>query len=146
MERIFRIEGVEYRVGITRSGAVWLDLIGGVTKKGSARRSPCKDLFWDEPNFEDVDRDDLKYLAERWLNAPCPAPDWCEGADIDEGNTVNFLDFTYLGNNWAQSTAPLTLHSGLAAHFKLVVQRQSLWCGRHVVADPRFQQHVLQQL
>ena len=71
-----------------------------------------------EPD-EDIDGDDLKYLADRWLNAPCAAPDWCEGADIDEGNTVDSLDFTYLGNNWAQSTAPLTLHSWLAAHFKL---------------------------
>ena len=54
MEKKFRVEGAEYRMGITRSGDVWFELTGGMTKKGSAWRNPCKDLFWDEPNFEDV--------------------------------------------------------------------------------------------
>jgi hypothetical protein len=55
LEKYFRIEGVEYRIGITQLGNVWFELIGGMTKKGSAYRNPCKDLFWDEPNFHDVD-------------------------------------------------------------------------------------------
>ena len=54
MEKTFRIDGVKYRLGITPSGNVWLDLIGGATKKGSARPYPG-DLFWDVPNFKDVD-------------------------------------------------------------------------------------------
>ena len=51
----FNIEGLEYAIVISKSGSVSLDLLGGVTKQGSAHRSPCKDLFWDEPRFEDVD-------------------------------------------------------------------------------------------
>ena len=51
----FKIEGLEYAIAISKSGTVSLDLLGGVTKLGSAHRSPCKDLFWDEPRFEDVD-------------------------------------------------------------------------------------------
>ena len=40
--------------------------MGGTTKKGSAYRNPCKDLFWDEPYFEDVDLgiDALKVLKK----------------------------------------------------------------------------------
>ena len=55
MEKRFSIDGLDYRMVITRSGDVWFDLVGGMTRKGSANRNPCKDLFWDEPNFEDVD-------------------------------------------------------------------------------------------
>ena len=55
MEQRFRIEGLDYRMGITRSGNVWFELVRGATKKGSASKNPCKDLFWDEPNFDDVD-------------------------------------------------------------------------------------------
>ena len=51
----FKIEGLEYAIAISKSGSVSLDLLGGVTKQGSAHRNPCKDLFWDEPRFEDVD-------------------------------------------------------------------------------------------
>ena len=57
MEKRFSIDGLDYRMVITHSGNVWFDLVGGVTRKGSANRNPCKDLFWDEPNFEDVDLD-----------------------------------------------------------------------------------------
>ena len=55
LEKQFRIEGLNYRMLISRAGDIQFDLIGGMTKKGSANRNPCKDLFWDEPNFEDVD-------------------------------------------------------------------------------------------
>jgi hypothetical protein len=55
MYQRFKIEGLEYGMGIGESGNVWLDLLGGVTKKGTANRNPCMDLFWDEPNFDDVD-------------------------------------------------------------------------------------------
>ena len=55
MYKCFKIEGLEYGMGISESGNVWLDLLGGMTKKGSACRNPCKGLFWDEPCFDDVD-------------------------------------------------------------------------------------------
>ena len=51
----FKIEGLEYGLTINASGTVWFSLLGGMTKKGTANRNPCTDLFWDEPNFEDVD-------------------------------------------------------------------------------------------
>ena len=55
LEKRFRIEGLDYRMLISRTGDIRFDLLGGMTKKGSANRNPCTDLFWDEPNFEDVD-------------------------------------------------------------------------------------------
>lgn len=55
MYQKFEIDKLEYGLGISQSGNVWLDLLGGATKKGLAYRSPCKDLFWDEPWFDDVD-------------------------------------------------------------------------------------------
>ena len=55
MHKRFNIDDLEYFLHINQSGDIWLDLEGGVTRKGSAWRSPCADLFWDEPNFEDVD-------------------------------------------------------------------------------------------
>jgi len=55
MYQRFIVDQLEYGMGVSKSGNVWLDLLGGVTRKGSACRNPCKDLFWDEPCFEDVD-------------------------------------------------------------------------------------------
>ena len=55
LEKRFRIEGLDFRMLISRSGDIRFDLLGGMTKKGSANRNPCTDLFWDEPNFKDVD-------------------------------------------------------------------------------------------
>ena len=55
MHKRFNIDYLEYFLHINQSGDICLDLEGGVTREGSAWRSPCTDLFWDEPNFEDVD-------------------------------------------------------------------------------------------
>jgi hypothetical protein len=55
MYQEFKIDRLEYGLGISKSGNVWLDLLGGVTKTASANRNPCKNLFWDEPVFADVD-------------------------------------------------------------------------------------------
>jgi len=51
----FKIDQLEYALHIGESGSVWLNLEGGVTRKGSVNRNPCDDLFWDAPNFSDVD-------------------------------------------------------------------------------------------
>ncbi len=66
METRFDIDRLKYCLHIDKSGNVWLDLRGGTTKKGNAYRSPSKDLFWDEPYFEDVDLgiDALKVLKK----------------------------------------------------------------------------------
>ena len=55
MHKRFNIDSLKYSLHITKAGNIWLDLEGGVTRKGSAWRSPCDDLFWDEPYFDDVD-------------------------------------------------------------------------------------------
>lgn len=55
MYKRFNIEGLQYSLHITKTGTIGLDLEGGVTRKGSAWRNPGEDLFWDEPNFKDVD-------------------------------------------------------------------------------------------
>jgi hypothetical protein len=52
--RRFNLDGLRYSLHISQTGEVVLDLLGGMTRKGSAYRS-CSDLFWDEPNFSDVD-------------------------------------------------------------------------------------------
>ena len=54
MIKHFRIDGLKYALHISKTGEVALDLLGGATRKGSANRS-CRDLFWDTPNFDDVD-------------------------------------------------------------------------------------------
>ena len=55
MHKRFNIDSLQYFFHINQAGDIWLDLEGGVTRKGPAGRSPCTDLFWDEPNFEDID-------------------------------------------------------------------------------------------
>lgn len=48
-----------------------------------------------------VNIEDLADLVLRWLDA-CVEPRWCEGADIDESNEVDFGDFSYIAGNWQQ--------------------------------------------
>jgi hypothetical protein len=55
MEAHFNIERLKYRLHVSKSGVVCLDLVGGTTKKGSAYRNPSDDLFWDAPYFGDID-------------------------------------------------------------------------------------------
>jgi hypothetical protein len=55
MDARFNVERLEYCLRVSKSGVVCLDLVGGTTKKGSAYRNPCDDLFWDAPYFGDID-------------------------------------------------------------------------------------------
>jgi DNA-binding beta-propeller fold protein YncE len=48
----------------------------------------------------DVDLLDLTHFASQWLNSPCSETNWCEGADFDHSNRVDFLDFAALAGNW----------------------------------------------
>ena len=31
-------------------------------------------------------------LASQWLSSGCCPPDWCDGLDLDQSSTVNFVD------------------------------------------------------
>jgi hypothetical protein len=54
-----------------------------------------------------VDFADVTFLARRWLDASCLAPD-C-GEDIDGRGGVNFLDFAGLARNWKSECRNATL-------------------------------------
>lgn len=47
----------------------------------------------------DVDWDDLKTFVGRWPES-CNEPNWCDGCDIDQLGTVDFLDFALCARNW----------------------------------------------
>lgn len=54
----------------------------------------------DEVNFDDLD-----FLASHWLDTGCndssgDESDWCYGCDIDKDSYVNFLDFAKLAEYW----------------------------------------------
>ena len=53
----------------------------------------------------DVDLLDLTHFASQWLN-PCGDPNWCEGADFDHSDRVDFLDFAALAGNWGLGNPP----------------------------------------
>ncbi|MDD5134580.1 MAG: hypothetical protein PHP01_04120 [Phycisphaerae bacterium] len=44
-----------------------------------------------------VDIYELAVLADNWLDDSCICGDWCEGADFDRNNRVDFVDFALLG-------------------------------------------------
>jgi hypothetical protein len=47
-----------------------------------------------------VNWDDVNSLCERWLFENCSEPNWCNGADIDESNSVDFKDFAIMASEW----------------------------------------------
>lgn len=49
-----------------------------------------------------VDWDELGAFAEQWLADGCSADDWCDGADIDHSERVDFGDFALLAQNWQE--------------------------------------------
>jgi hypothetical protein len=53
MKTYFEIDGLDYVVAISEAGDLAFALIGGASKKGPTYRS--YDLFWDEPDYSDVD-------------------------------------------------------------------------------------------
>jgi hypothetical protein len=48
----------------------------------------------------DIDFEDVKVLAQYWLDSPCAPPNWCGGADIDMSKEVAFPDFAILAGQW----------------------------------------------
>jgi hypothetical protein len=81
------------------------DLIDGGTDVGLPYHYDAPDLG----AFEYIDGDcqpdgkvdlaDLKCLADNWLDDNCGT---CGGADFYDDNTVNFLDFAIMAENWMQ--------------------------------------------
>jgi len=63
-------------------------------------------LFWpyicpgDFDMDGDVDWVNLGTFVDNWLRVDCNIPDWCEGADLDVSESVDFFDFAELANNW----------------------------------------------
>ncbi len=74
----------------------WVGLAG-------AQHYPAGDLSGDCK----VGWEDMRILAEQWLNADCSAPD-CE-ADLDGVPGVNMSDFGVLADNWLEDYSEITL-------------------------------------
>jgi len=49
-----------------------------------------------------VDWWDLERFASRWL-LDCPQSYWCEGADLNDDEFVNFEDYVFLANEWLKA-------------------------------------------
>ena len=80
--------------------ASWVGLAG-------ARHYPAVDFVGDLSGDCKVGWEDLRILAEQWLNADCSAPD-CE-ADLDGVPGVNMFDFGVLADNWRKDYSEITL-------------------------------------
>lgn len=51
---------------------------------------------------DEVQMEDLAYMARRWLRINCAATSNCEGADLDLSGSVNTADLLILADNWLQ--------------------------------------------
>lgn len=53
------------------------------------------------PGFKDCEVDiyDLSAMMSRWLDG-CSYPWWCDGADVDQSDDVDFKDFAELAESW----------------------------------------------
>ena len=49
-----------------------------------------------------IDLKDLNLFTEQWLSQDCAADSWCDGADFDESNGVDLVDFSLFAQNWKQ--------------------------------------------
>lgn len=49
---------------------------------------------------------DLDLLVNQWLETTCEAPLWCDGADLNTDNSVDFEDFVDIAATWMQCTHP----------------------------------------
>lgn len=64
------------------------------------------DVWSFETGFPDLSGDgkiyfeDISILMQNWLNDTCAKPNWCEGADLNHSNTVDFFDFAFLAKHW----------------------------------------------
>lgn len=52
------------------------------------------------PATRRIDMETFSGLAKHWLQSPCAAPDWCEGADRTFDGSVDFDDVLDLVNVW----------------------------------------------
>lgn len=55
LHKEFTVDGLDYVLQIGEAGDVCFALVGGASKKGSARKADKYDLFRDEPRLEDVE-------------------------------------------------------------------------------------------
>jgi len=53
-----------------------------------------------------IEYSDLQLLAAEWLNSDCSINEWCNGADIDQNNSVSFADFAQLAFMWLACNDP----------------------------------------
>lgn len=51
-----------------------------------------------------VDMNDLGIFVSHWLQSNCNDSNGCGGADLDDSNQVDFLDYALLAQNWATSS------------------------------------------
>ncbi|MHC4622803.1 MAG: DUF4838 domain-containing protein [Planctomycetota bacterium] len=58
---------------------------------------------------------ELATLASRWLDDYCGFPDWCGGADIDQSENVDFVDYSLA----FRPTEPLTLVDNGTCHVSI---------------------------
>jgi hypothetical protein len=47
---------------------------------------------------------DLSLFTGQWLADDCASFNWCEGADINHSNNVDFSDFAFFAQNWSPAT------------------------------------------
>jgi hypothetical protein len=47
---------------------------------------------------------DLELFTIQWLADDCASFNWCEGADINHSNNVDFSDFAFFAQNWSPAT------------------------------------------
>ena len=72
-----------------------------------------------------VDMEDLRRLAQNWLEMDCRDKGWCQGADFDYSNKVDLDDFVILSQNWQQYfDNPYTDEVGLPGLIELVEDLQ----------------------
>jgi hypothetical protein len=64
-----------------------------------------------------VDNVDLEELASHWMQSGCPTG--CEGADIDDSGSVDFVDFAMLAEDWLKGTSPEPLVGDFTGDLKV---------------------------
>ena len=73
---------------------------------GTAAGWDFYDLDTNISGGDSVDFDDIRVLAEHWLEGSCDdANNWCCRADLDASSNVDFLDYALLVSDWPQSAA-----------------------------------------
>ena len=66
----------------------------------------CQTIAADLNNDCYVDWTDLDIFADQWLASGCGEPDWCDGADFDQSQDVNFVDFSIFASEWWECGNP----------------------------------------